>query len=867
LSVFALGNVPTVYAEEKSTTNAQTGGPAEAVVSLRADRTAFRAGENVILQASITNPHDEAIQVLKWYLPADGLEAPLLNVTRDGEPVPYVGPVFKRRAPTEEDYLVLQPGETVSGSLDLAAYYDLSASGNYTVTFDAHSEELYARQDKELLKMNGRLASNAISVFIEGRSKPSLHAITPEIVNGSTSFSSCSTTRQNQLLTARNDASTYAADSAAYLNAGRQGNRYITWFGAYLLSRYNTAKSHFTNISSAMDNAAVHFDCTCNDSGVYAYVFPSQPYNIYLCGAFWSAPATGTDSKAGTLIHEMSHFTVVADTDDWAYGQQAARNLANTDPAKAVTNADNHEYFAENTPPAEPPLGDSFESDNNSTQAKPISAGTPQTHSIIPATDVDWVQFQINSLSSVVLETSGDSSYDTRMWLYSNSLTQLAFSDDEGEFQYSRISVCLPAGTYYAKVDDFNNNNEIPAYTLSLRTGSSCVNVNLASQLIGRFGLLSGSSTRLSLIGANNGPVQLSSTGSAKIVGAERMIYRVNGINTSFSEMMGLPSQLVDNTYWLPWYNNTGLDSQLRFANVSNATASVRVYIDGDEMQGSPFTLAPGASTRASFPGVNGGPVQIVSNQDIVAAERVIYRVNGVQTSYSEMMALPDSQLTTTYWLPWYDNVTLDSQLRFANVSSSTATVRVYIDGDEMEGSPFTLAAGASTRASFPGVNSGPVRIVGTQNIVAAERVILRVNNVNTSFSEMMALPNNQVNTTHWLPWYNNTGLQSQLVIGNVTSSNATVHVYIGGVEMAGSPFTVAGNSSTRKTYAANNGLVRVVSNQNIVVSESAIYRVNNVNTSFSELMALPNSQLSTTYWLPWYNNTGLDSQLRFGIP
>ena len=39
----------------------------------------------------------------------------------DGEPVAYLGPLVKRRAPTEEDYLVLQPGETVSGSLDLRA--------------------------------------------------------------------------------------------------------------------------------------------------------------------------------------------------------------------------------------------------------------------------------------------------------------------------------------------------------------------------------------------------------------------------------------------------------------------------------------------------------------------------------------------------------------------------------------------------------------------------------------------------------------------------------------------------------------------------------------------------------------------------
>jgi len=56
-------------------------------------------------------------------------------------------------------------------------------------------------------------------------------------------------------------------------------------------------------------------------------------------------------SKAGTLIHETSHFDVVVATDDVVYGQAGARDLADSDPDLAITNADSHEYFAENTPP------------------------------------------------------------------------------------------------------------------------------------------------------------------------------------------------------------------------------------------------------------------------------------------------------------------------------------------------------------------------------------------------------------------------------------------------------------------------------------------------------------------------------------
>jgi hypothetical protein len=83
---------------------------------------------------------------------------------------------------------------------------------------------------------------------------------------------------------------------------------------------------------------------------VFAFVYPTNPYMVYVCGGFWSAALTGTDSRAGTLIHEITHFTVVAGTDDYAYGQSAAMALAVSNANQAVDNADSYEYFAENTP-------------------------------------------------------------------------------------------------------------------------------------------------------------------------------------------------------------------------------------------------------------------------------------------------------------------------------------------------------------------------------------------------------------------------------------------------------------------------------------------------------------------------------------
>jgi hypothetical protein len=423
-------------------------------------------------------------------------------------------------------------------------------------------------------------------------------------------------------------------------------------------------------------------------------------------------------------------------------------------------------------------------------------------------------------------------------------------------------------GTCVINADQAGNANYKPAtkgqQSFAVNLPASQARVYIAQQEMqgSPFGLNAGVSLRQSFTGINAGPAKIDA--NVDIVAAERLIYKVNGANVSFSEMMGMPSNQLDNTYWLPWYNNVGLDTQLRIANTTNSQATVTVTIGGVPQPS--FNLAAGESTRKSYAGVNAGPVKIVSTQNIVAAERLMYKANNLVTSFTETMALPESQLDTTYWLPWYNNVDLDTQLRIANTTNSQATVTVTIGGVPQPS--FNLAAGESTRVSYTGVNDGPVKIVSTQNIVAAERLIYKINNVNTSFSEMMALPANQLNQTYWLPWYNNKDLDTQLRFANATNSTATVHIYIGGVEMQGSPFTLLAGESTRQSFAnINDGPVQVVSNQNIVVAERLIYKFNGVRTSFTEMMALPNSQLDSIYWFPWYNNADLDTQLRFGMP
>ncbi len=315
------------------------------------------------LEFKLTNTGKRAIKVPAWETPLTGVNANVFELFVDGKKVQYTGAQIKRTAPSASDFVVLRAGETRLVKVDLSQVYDLSQTGTYTVRFKSYLQDAQTDNGTRVANKAGHLArleSAPMQLWVDGaavqeklkreqstQAKPGSGGT---VVNG-VSFVGCSSTQINGAGQAVVDARAYSENSKGYLAVGTVGQRYTTWFGAYTSTRWNTAKSHFGSIDSAMDQSGgqIKINCGCNQS-YYAYVYPTKPYEIFVCRAFWSAPARGTDSKAGTLIHEMSHFNAVAGTDDHVYGQNGAKSLAISNPDAALDNADNHEYFAENTP-------------------------------------------------------------------------------------------------------------------------------------------------------------------------------------------------------------------------------------------------------------------------------------------------------------------------------------------------------------------------------------------------------------------------------------------------------------------------------------------------------------------------------------
>src|SRR5882757_1427959 len=107
------------------------------VISLDFDKKSYTAAQKQTLVFSLTNTSDKAIRVLKWHTPLEGMKSDMFHVEVNGNLAVYMGRIYKRPAPTEEDYITIDPGQTVSEDVDFTEAYDIAEAGIYSVKYRA----------------------------------------------------------------------------------------------------------------------------------------------------------------------------------------------------------------------------------------------------------------------------------------------------------------------------------------------------------------------------------------------------------------------------------------------------------------------------------------------------------------------------------------------------------------------------------------------------------------------------------------------------------------------------------------------------------------------------------------------------------
>ena len=329
----------------------------------------YRLGDPIDVTYSLTNTGTRPYQVLVWETPLEAEVTDFLTLERDGERIRYDGRRVKRGDPVDDDYVLLAPGERVDRTVDISRSYPIQATGVYTatlksavmdafpVTTDAkRPPRLRAQHDAQPLdpvqvtftvvpgaqpKQTDGQAVRAAEQGAGGAQQAKAKAKDP-------SFNGGTATEQADTRIAHANAQHWAAQSRLQLQTTTGGSNtlYSDWFGAFDQGRYDTVTDNYKKIDDLLENETVTYDHTGSGCGAswYAYTYPGSK-TTWLCSSYLSAPQIGTDCKFGTLIHEWSH--AVAGTDDHAYGETAAGNLASNTPSLAIDNADNHEYFAE----------------------------------------------------------------------------------------------------------------------------------------------------------------------------------------------------------------------------------------------------------------------------------------------------------------------------------------------------------------------------------------------------------------------------------------------------------------------------------------------------------------------------------------
>jgi hypothetical protein len=342
--------------------------------SIFSERT-YSSNKPVNATFRLTNLSQDAMRVLKWFTPLEGMWSDCLLVIRNGERVLYDGRLAKRGTPTSDDYVTLEPGEFVEQPIDIDEAYQVSDPGTYNVSLDAEIQAVAAQELNTLTAIEGNRREAEAAMFKRAMRQSAPSAATNFVVNDvgglrvetagararkqqvspqsallkttagtalKPQFNGGDPQKQTDAVAAHFEGYKLAQNALAAL---KNDNVYAEWFGIYSQSRFQVAHDHYSKIINDMEQKVFTYDLTMQgcQPGVYAYTYKNST-TIWLCDQFWAAPMTGTDSKAGTIVHEHSHAS--AGTDDLAYGQANCRQLAINDPDKAIRNADSHEYYA-----------------------------------------------------------------------------------------------------------------------------------------------------------------------------------------------------------------------------------------------------------------------------------------------------------------------------------------------------------------------------------------------------------------------------------------------------------------------------------------------------------------------------------------
>ncbi|MFG0835158.1 protease [Aeromonas bivalvium] len=109
-------------------------------------RAQSRVDEPLALAMALSNQGEDTLEVLSWFTPFEGWFADAIDLTLDGQVIPYQGPLAKRGAPGADDRLIIGPRQRIKAEAELTQVYDLSRPGHYRLSY----RSMPVQDDQEL---------------------------------------------------------------------------------------------------------------------------------------------------------------------------------------------------------------------------------------------------------------------------------------------------------------------------------------------------------------------------------------------------------------------------------------------------------------------------------------------------------------------------------------------------------------------------------------------------------------------------------------------------------------------------------------------------------------------------------------------
>lgn len=172
-------------------------------------------------------------------------------------------------------------------------------------------------------------------------------------------FDACTKTERGQFLAAVDRAERLALTATTAIGPNPTFDR---WFGPYNRKNGEIVRGNLKSMVKSLRSGEVAAACKNNGQGlcagdVFAFVNLDDPYVVHLCDNFFQMDTmklltaesitAGNGTRAGTIIHELSHFESVAGTEDLCYSREECSTMARRAPRDALINADSYQYFVE----------------------------------------------------------------------------------------------------------------------------------------------------------------------------------------------------------------------------------------------------------------------------------------------------------------------------------------------------------------------------------------------------------------------------------------------------------------------------------------------------------------------------------------